>query len=422
MPSAATSATTASLRPTDPPSNERMRAQDPAAPPPLPEQQQPHPRDVNGSATQHAVAMTDDTPNKRKRSPSDDGDRESKKASVGEHGPVTGGLSDDVGPKYLLCQTPHPPSLPRVSEDLYAMFNLTGLAAEVARVKPNGEKNALRKTYKGHMKRLGVAGHFDVTKKPDDSPSDFLAMVQVPDLEWDVHQVKGKDIADGLSDTALSSLGRAMTMSKGPIPKSVWDTSVLGDLAPSNGDAAKSKPGTPGTPLAATPGATNRPSKPSLAPGNDPSRPKRNIKKRGYGDSSFDGYGEGYPDDEGGYSTGEGEGGHKRRKKASFTAGSLVVSFINPFTERDLVNAPERHAPAKLWPRHGRRVNRLFLVFDAPSSFLLHRSSQAMDSSPAAKGDRSEPFPPRISLSILLAQRYISASATQRRGTKWGLV
>lgn len=205
------------------------------------------------------------------------------------------------------------------------MFNLAGLAAEVAREKPNGEKNALRKTYKGHIKRLGVAGHFDVQKKKEDAPSDFLAMLQVPDLEWSVHQVKGREIGDGLSESTLSSLGRAMTMSKGPIARSVWDTSVLGELAPSNGDvsrpAAPSKGTGPNTPAATTPAAMDR-TKANLAPGSNPHRPQRNIKKRTYGDSSYEGYGEGFPDDDGGadtgYSTGEGEGAQKRRKKVGF--------------------------------------------------------------------------------------------------------
>jgi hypothetical protein len=203
------------------------------------------------------------------------------------------------------------------------MFDLTGLAAEVAREKPNGEKNALRKTYKGHIKRLGVAGHFDVQKKKEDSPSDFLAMLQVPDHEWNVHQVKGRALMDGLSEMTKSSLGRALTMAKGPIAKSVWDTSVLGDIG-SNGDSSKApsaKPTAPNTPLISMPGAAMSRPKAQLLSGQSPARPQRSIKKRSYGDSSYEGYGEGFPDDdtglETGYSTGEGEGGQKRRKKAS---------------------------------------------------------------------------------------------------------
>lgn len=205
------------------------------------------------------------------------------------------------------------------------MYDLVDLATEVAREKPNGEKNALRKTYKGHIKRLGVTGHFDVAKKNDDAPSDFLSMLQVPDHEWNVHQVKGRSLMDGLSDVTKSTLGRALTMAKGPVPKSFWDSSVLGDIGPSNGDSSKApsaKPTAPNTPLISMSGASAMSrSKSQLLSGQNPARPQRSIKKRSYGDSSYEGYGEGFPDDdtglETGYSTGEGEGGQKRRKKAS---------------------------------------------------------------------------------------------------------
>lgn len=267
-----------------------------------------------------------------------------------------------VNISYLLA---HPESLPRASEDLYEMFNLASLAAEVAREKPNGEKNALRKTYKGHIKRLGVAGHFDVQKKKEDAPSEFMAMLQVPDLEWNVHQVKGREITDGLSDISLASLGRAVTMAKGPIPKGVWDSSVLGDIAPSNGDSkqpSSARPTAPNTPLAGAPGAVNR-LKSQGPPGSDPLRPRRNIKKRTYGDSSYEGYGEGFPDDdagvEAGYSTGEGEGGQKRRKKVNTRPCSL--SKFSPLISlalepRKCVTLPERYAPTKLRSWHGWRL------------------------------------------------------------------
>lgn len=209
------------------------------------------------------------------------------------------------------------------------MFNLADLANEVAREKPNGEKNALRKTYKGHIKRLGVAGHFDVQKKKEDAPSDFMALLQVPELEWNVHQVKGREINDGLSEATVSTLGRALTMSKGPIAKSIWDTSVLGDLAPSHGDGAKpiasAKAAAVGTPPVGTPTGTT---KGQLPPGHDPNRPRRNIKKRSYGDSSYEGYGEGFPDDDAGYSTGDGEGGQKRRKKVCTWSAVHPVSML----------------------------------------------------------------------------------------------
>ncbi|KAK4072390.1 hypothetical protein Trihar35433_4454 [Trichoderma harzianum] len=280
---------------------------------------------VNGSSSHPDSIMLDDSPHKRKRPLEDVGDdRDLKKAHIDDYKLAIEDLHRDVGLKYLLLKSPHPESLPSTSEDLYDMFDLANLAAEVAREKPNGEKNALRKTYKGHIKRLGVTGHFDVQKKKEDSPSDFLAMLQVPDHEWNVHMVKGRSLMDGLSELTQSSLGRALTMAKGPVAKSVWDTSVLGDIGPSNGDSSKApsaKPTAPNTPLISMPGAAINRHKSQLSSGSNAVRPQRSIKKRSYGDSSYEGYGEGFPDDdtglETGYSTGEGEGGQKRRKKAS---------------------------------------------------------------------------------------------------------
>lgn len=258
--------------------------------------------------------MSDESPQKRKRPIDDTGDRDQKKMYL-EDGYKLGidDLHRDVGPKYLLCQAPHVASHPKTSTDLFAAYGLTDLAAEVAREKPNGEKNALRKTYKGHIKRLGVAGHFDVQKQS----ADIFGMVQVPDHEWGVLHVRGREINNGLSESSLSSLSKAVTMVQGPIPKARWDSSVLGELAPTNGDTSRSglsgKLTTPNTPSGATP-AAGRPNAKVLS-GQDPLRPKRNIKKRGYGDSSFEGYNETFQDDDGGYDTGEGEGGQKRRKK-----------------------------------------------------------------------------------------------------------
>ncbi|CRK36687.1 hypothetical protein BN1723_018622, partial [Verticillium longisporum] len=99
---------------------------------------------VNGSTshlpdTSHDYAMGDDTPQKRKRSIGDVGERDQKKPHVEDGKLDIDDLHQDVGEKYLLCQT--------------------HIAAEVAREKSNGDKtikNGLRKTYKGHIKRLGI--------------------------------------------------------------------------------------------------------------------------------------------------------------------------------------------------------------------------------------------------------------------------
>lgn len=199
----------------------------------------------------------------------------------------------------------------------------------MARVKPNGEKNALRKTYKGHMKTLGINGHFDVDKKELNDPEGFMALISAPEDGWDVHEVRGKEISRGFSEQVQAALTRATTMAKGPVRKDVWDTSVLGDLAPgivsrkTKDDPARQ--GAPGTPamLAAS---LNKSNKLQVPPGD---RSRRHGKKRSYQDSSFEGYGDGFPDDDqggaSGYSTGEGDDrlSKKRRKQV----GSGTPSF-----------------------------------------------------------------------------------------------
>lgn len=274
-------------------------------------------------------ATAADTLPKRKRTLDDAGSQDSKKFQMeGQQKLDFEALHQDVGEKYLVCKTPHKPSFPPLSEDLYAAFDLTGIASEVARTLPNGEKNAMRKTYKGYMKKLGVSGHFEPVKREEGDDSNFLRLVDEAEDSWQARQVKTKDIKYGLSDDIASSLRLAMTMNKGPMPKPIWDSSVLGDLAPDRLASIGTRPSsvrgtTPNTPLhpAVARSKVQQPSSQHMgAAGADASRPRRVSKKRSYGDNSFEGYGEGFPDDEpgDGYSTGEGEGpSHKRRKKNS---------------------------------------------------------------------------------------------------------
>lgn len=217
-----------------------------------------------------------------------------------------------------------------MSEDLFEKFNLTGIAADVARTKPNGEKNALRKTYKGHIKTLGVNGHFDADKKEPNDPDGFMAMCAVPWDDWYVHNVQGKSVESGFSDKTKSDLLKATTMAKGPIAKELWDSSVLGDLAPSNvskkgGHDQGTKATAPSTPAASTTGLTVKSSKLHLAHAD---RIQRTSKKR-----SFGGYGEGFPDDgETGYSTGEGDDRSaklKRRKQVHSEHQSSTIHFTD---------------------------------------------------------------------------------------------
>jgi hypothetical protein len=194
----------------------------------------------------------------------------------------------------------------------------------------------LRKTYKGKIKDLGISGKFDVAVREDDAPDGFLAMLRQPEEEWAIQNRIGKEIENGLDAAVRSSLASAMTMSKGLIPKSSWDSSVLGEL-----DLPESK--APTAPVPTKPLATGIVQK-GVAPGAvqprngkiEAARPKRNVKKRGYEESSFEGYGEGYVDDDmvdAGYSTAEGDDralSQKRRKKVGSDEWILSTLTNNP--------------------------------------------------------------------------------------------
>jgi hypothetical protein len=193
-------------------------------------------------------------------------------------------------------------------------------------VLPNGQKNAIRKTYKGHIKRLGVNGNFESQNEDADRPGGLLELVLFPNEEWHVHHVQNREIDEGFAPETRARMPAALSMGKGIIPKSIWDSSVLGELGPLGAGKEKHKSTAPNTPVpnyqnvAAVQQSRAKPQQ-TLAPQGGV-RPQRNVKKRSYGDSSFEGYGEGFPDDDAGidtgYSTGEADmngPGLKRRKK-----------------------------------------------------------------------------------------------------------
>lgn len=194
------------------------------------------------------------------------------------------------------------------------MYGVSSVAAKVARVLPNGEKNGLRKSYKGKIKELHISGKFDVTLKEENPMTGLLAMTRMPDHEWNVNMVMGKEISRGLPQNTKSQLSAAFSMNKGIIPKKMWDSSVLGDLDSRDKKAAPAahKLGSAG--MVRTSSSSSGMAR--VGKQQDLARPKRAIKKRGYDESSFEGYGEGFMDDDldTGYSD-DGEGGGKRRKK-----------------------------------------------------------------------------------------------------------
>lgn len=257
--------------------------------------------------------------NKRKRDADDHGNREQKKVHVEDSRISIEDLHLDVGKKYLLCRTSHSIGSVDMTKDLFQSYGLEDIASSVARVDDNGVKKSVRKTYKNYMRSL--SGAFDSVKKEEGAPDTMLFMMQLPQEEWDAQIGRTANIEKGLPEESSANIDRAMTMSRGVIPKSVWNPSVLGELNSAPAAATKFMQNGVKTPIPQPQVAgVPRPNK-AEAP-----RPKRNTKKRSYGDSSFEGYGEGFLDDdmqEGGYSTG-GDGddrtGRKRPKKNSAAA------------------------------------------------------------------------------------------------------
>lgn len=210
---------------------------------------------------------------------------------------------------------------PNTSLDLFELYNHQAIVESVARWKPDAKapdgraKNAMRKTFKNKIKAAGVNGNFDYKtdeveqKNKIPKLGQLIHMMVIDEEEFNELHPWGKDIDKGL-DALLPNIDKALTMAKGVIPKTIFDSSVLGEIgAPSSAKQVPKQNGAR-TPIPqASHGGTPRPK--SELP-----RPKRNVKKRTYGDSSYEGYGEGYVDDDapdGGYSTNDDS--RKRPKK-----------------------------------------------------------------------------------------------------------
>lgn len=284
---------------------------------------------VNGSHlpsdSTNDVTMGEDSPQKRKRDHADNGGQErEKRVHIDDGIPNIEAMHEDVGEKYLLLKKKWQPSKPLCSDDLFETYGLTGIAADVARVLPDGSKNAMRKTYKGHIKKLGLTGHFDAVKKePNDPEGILMGLTLVPQEDWHSLQVKGKELSAGLRPEVQRLLTKATTMARGPIAKDKWDSSVLADFAGGSKGSTSAKATAPGTPL--HPAVSAVPRTKTQGPAPPEVIRARRVKKRSYNDSSFEGYETG---GDTGYSTGEGEAGGKRRKKV-LTALSSIVSSLN---------------------------------------------------------------------------------------------
>ncbi|KAL8736246.1 MAG: hypothetical protein Q9166_000401 [cf. Caloplaca sp. 2 TL-2023] len=269
-------------------------------------------------------------------------------------------MDTNLGPKHLDAQTQlsatepsHDlPEKPPVAQDAPPATGQEGVAEEgadilgpiatVARTDPNtGEKiNKMRKSYEGKVKGFGLAGRnravkHDLQKKP----MGLLQMAQFPAEEWHNQNVYGKDVRNGLPEATIQKLNRAMQMQPGSVPNTAehdWED-LLGNEKtkplPTIDERAK-KPIRPETGLKTNGQMNGVLPQTGKVPMTEANRPKRTGKKRRYDDHSFEGYGEGFLDDDGdvivelgGNSSDDGSrkgGSKKRRKVAPASPGSLL--------------------------------------------------------------------------------------------------
>ena len=228
---------------------------------------------------------------------------------------------------------------PHLRQDLLSVFCLQPLAASVARTDPvTGEKiNKMRKSYEGKVKTLGLAGRNRAVKHDPGKSMGLLDMVRWPEEEWHNQKVAGKSIMNGLSSVTMSKLESAMRMQPGPIPNNNHWEDRLGHEKTKPISAAPEAKARPTTSTANTNGQVNG-SRPNpintQATSSELARPKRTTKKRRYDDLSFEGYGEGYVDDEadsvdaGGYSSGDGVSRGSASKKRKMVGQSLFDCSI----------------------------------------------------------------------------------------------
>ncbi|CAO1605103.1 hypothetical protein XANCAGTX0491_008635 [Xanthoria calcicola] len=202
----------------------------------------------------------------------------------------------------------HKPSrVPHLQQDLLTLFGLDSLAATVARTDPStGEKiNKMRKSYEGKVKGFGLAGRNRAVKHDHEkNPVGLLQMVQWPAEEWHSQNVHGKDVHNGLSQATMQKLGLAMQMQPGPVPNTTehdWED-LLGNEKtkplPTIDERVK-KPMRPDAGVKVNGQANGIRPQTGKVPLNEANRPKRAGKKRRYDDHSFEGYGEGFLDDDG---------------------------------------------------------------------------------------------------------------------------
>ncbi|KAK3651207.1 hypothetical protein LTR56_002065 [Elasticomyces elasticus] len=239
-------------------------------------------------------------------------DAEHRRTDHERHGDLpNAGLAEMLPPPPPLLfkrrTQPLAPTRPHPSQNIINLYHLQDVQASVARKDAEGQKKALRKSYEGKVKQLGIAGKSKARLGNN-------ALVGLVDPNWDNESAPGRTWWDdqrtnefplGSTRTQqeiMGKLGSALSMKPGQMPRKEHEEwkSILALEAP-KGTPVVSATKSNGFPMNA---ALTAPGVRSSAP-NSPAgviRPERSGKKRRYDESSYSGYHEGYDDD--GYSTG----------------------------------------------------------------------------------------------------------------------
>jgi hypothetical protein len=230
-----------------------------------------------------------------------------------------------------LISTEVPFSQPHHSQDLIGRYGVSPTATKVARTDPvTGEKiNKLRSSYQNHIKAFQIAGRNKPIKHDDAHHGMSLRDIAAwPEEEWRNQKVASKEVSKGLSNTTLAKVDKAVKLEPGPVPKNDEWESILGHEKPKpavSPNEPDSKPGAQERRLGKVNGHMNGPS----AGENEIIRARRTGKRRRYDDDSFEGYGEGYVDDDrDDVDSSDGGTKKKRRRKVIYVTPEFELELI----------------------------------------------------------------------------------------------
>jgi hypothetical protein len=214
---------------------------------------------------------------------------------------------------------------------LISLYGLSPIEISVRRVDPaTGEKiNKLRKSYEGRIKMAGIAGRNKAVSKPNElvgEPSTG-ALMAIPEDYFQQMFVAGKEIQTGLTDSFKKRIASALAVTSTELKPELTEQ-FRATLVEEPPPKAKVDPNGKRPVVDQSPAApVSRTESPPRAV-----RPQRPSAKRGYDDSSFSGYAEGFGDDDEA-SDGYGRPKKKQRKVSNGLLNSAIVLHCNRFID-----------------------------------------------------------------------------------------